>query len=90
MQRNGKESRGEGSHLGSGCDTKGVVAPTHHLGHVHALQGNDSAGLHPVLLRTVSLPALPLRVSPPADDIVHRDGYGVLCPVTCYKCMLLA
>lgn len=67
-----------GVHLGGGGDAQRVEAAADDLRDHLLVQHLDGARLHPVRLCLVAMPALPVLVGAPGDDILGRDGNGVL------------
>ena len=68
------------AHLGGGSDAEGVVAAAHDLRNADALQRLDGARLHGHDLCPFALPALPIGVATPGDDILRRDRHRVIRP----------
>ena len=66
------------THLRGGGDAERVMAAAHDLRDQRAAEHADEARLDPGHLRALALPALPLVVAAPGDDLVRGQRHRVL------------
>ena len=84
LMRKGGFARKTRKYLGGGSDAEAVVAAADDLGDADALQRFDGARLHRQDLCPLPLPALPVRVATPRDDVLGRDCHCVISPVASF------